>query len=48
MSMILKKEYYGVFFGSKPAYIADNANETFFKALKEHNLKTRHDAQEVH
>ena len=43
-----KEEYYGVFFGNKPAYIVDHANETFFKDLKEHNLKTRHDAQEAY
>ncbi len=43
-----KEEYYGVFFGNELAYIVDNANETFFKDLKEHNLKTRHDAQEAY
>lgn len=43
-----EEEYYGVFFDNKPAYIVDNANETFFKDLKEHNLKTRYDAQEVY
>lgn len=44
----IEKEYYGVFFDTKPAYIVDNANETFFNDLKEHNLKTRYDAQEAY
>ena len=43
-----KEEYYGVFFDNKPAYIVDNANEAFLKDLKEHNLKTRYDAQEAY
>ena len=43
-----KEEYYGIFFDNKPAYIVDNANEVFFEDLKEQNLKTRHDAQEVY
>ena len=43
-----KEEYYGVFFDNKPAYIVDNANEAFFKDLKEQKLKTRYDAQKAY
>ena len=43
-----EEEYYGIFFDNKPAYIVDNTNEAFLKDLKEHNLKTRHDAQETY
>ncbi len=43
-----EKEYYGIFFDNIPAYIVDNANEVFFKDLKEHNLKTRYDAQKAY
>lgn len=43
-----KTNYYGVFFGNKPAYIIDNENADFVKDLKEHSLKSKHDAQEVY
>lgn len=43
-----EEEYYGVFFDDKPAYIVDNANETFFEDLKNRNLKSRYDAQKVY
>lgn len=39
-----KEEYYGVFFGNKPAYIIDLANETFFEDLKNHRLKSKYEA----
>ena len=42
------KEYYGIFFDNGPAYIVDHTNETFLKDLKEHNLKTRYDAQKAY
>ena len=43
-----QEEYYGVFFGNKPAYLVDNVNNTFLKDLKDHNLKSKCDAQEVY
>ena len=43
-----KEEYYGVFFGNKPAYIVDNANETFFDDLNRRRLRSKYDAQEAY
>lgn len=42
----VKEEYYGVFFGNRPAYIVEHANDTFFNDLKNHRLKSRYDAKE--
>ena len=42
----VKEEYYGVFFGNRPAYIVEHANDTFFADLKAHRLKSRYDAKE--
>ena len=43
-----KEEYYGIFFDNKPAYIVDNANDTFFKDLKEQQLKSKYEAEMVY
>lgn len=43
-----EEEYYGVFFDNKPAYIVDNANETFFKDLKERRLKGTYEAKKAY
>lgn len=45
---VAKKEYYGVFFDNKPAYLVDNANELFFDDLKEHRLRGRDKARELY
>lgn len=43
-----EEEYYGVFFGSKPAYIVDHANETFFEDLKNRRIKSKYEAGKVY
>lgn len=43
-----KEEYYGVFFGNRPAYIIEHANDTFLTDLKNHRLKSRYDAKEIY
>lgn len=43
-----KEEYYGVFFGNRPAYIVDNANDIFFTDLKNRILKSKYDAKKVY
>lgn len=43
-----QEEYYGVFFDNKPAYIVDNANETFFKDLRNRQLKSKYEAEKVY
>ncbi len=43
-----KEEYYGVFFGNKPAYIVDHANETFFEDLKNRQMKSKYEAKKVY
>ena len=43
-----KKEYYGVFFGNKPAYIVDLANEIFFEDLKNRQIKSKYEAGKVY
>ncbi len=42
----VKEEYYGVFFGNRPAYIVEHANDAFLTDLKNHRLKSRYDAKE--
>ncbi len=43
-----EEEYYGVFFGSKPAYIVDNANEAFFEDLRNQQLKSKYEAERAY
>ena len=43
-----KEEYYGVFFGNRPAYIVSNANEFFFEDLRNQQLKSKHEAEKVY
>ena len=43
-----KEEYYGVFFGNKPAYLVSNANEAFFKDLRNRQLKSKYEARKVY
>lgn len=43
-----KEEYYGVFFGNRPAYIVDHANEMFFEDLKNHRIKSKYEAGKVY
>lgn len=40
-----KEEYFGVFFGNKPAYIVSNANEVFFEDLRNRQLKSKYEAE---
>ena len=42
------EEYYGVFFGNKPAYIVDNANEIFFEDLRNQRLKSTYEAKKAY
>lgn len=42
----VNEDYYGVFFGNRPAYIVEHANDTFLTDLKKHRLKSRYDAKE--
>jgi len=43
-----KEEYYGVFFGNRPAYIVSNANEVFFEDLRNRQLKSKYEAEKVY
>lgn len=43
-----KEEYYGVFFGNRPAYIVDTANEAFFEDLRNQRLKSKYEAEKVY
>lgn len=43
-----KEEYYGVFFGNKPAYLVSNANEVFFEDLRNQQLKSKYEAEKVY
>ena len=43
-----KEEYYGVFFGNRPAYIVDHANETFFEDLKNRQMKSKYEAKKAY
>lgn len=40
--------YYAVFFGNKPAYIVSDADEKFLTDLKNHEIKSKYDAQEAY
>lgn len=42
------KDYYGVFFDNKPAYLIDHAPEVFFKDLKEQRLRSKYEAKLVY
>lgn len=42
------KEFYGVFFNNTPAYIVDNPNETFIKDLKNKNMKSKYEAEQIY
>lgn len=43
-----KEEYFGVFFGNKPAYLVSNANEVFFEDLRNRQLKSKYEAEKVY
>ena len=43
-----EKDYYGVFFDNKPAYLVDHAPEVFFKDLKEQHLRSKYEAKKVY
>ena len=40
--------YYGVFFGNKPAYMVEQANDVFLEDLKNHNFKSVYEAKKVY
>ena len=43
-----KEEYYGVFFGNKPAYIVDHPYEAFFEDLKSRQMKSKYEAKKAY
>ncbi len=43
-----KEEYYGVFFGNKPAYLVDNAPLVFFEDLKNRQMKSKYEAEKTY
>jgi hypothetical protein len=42
------KDYYAVFFGNKPAYIVEDANDLFFNDLKNHTIKSNYEAKSLY
>ena len=39
---------YGVYFGNRPAYLVENANETFLTDLQNKNLKSKYEAEKYY
>ena len=39
---------YGVFFGKKPAYMVENADELFLKDLEDQTIKSKYEALKVY
>lgn len=40
--------YYAVFFGNKPAYIVNDADERFLTDLKNRDIKSKYEAQKAY